>query len=44
MFTDGDSEKVERDNSADPAVPVAGAPAAGRLGGGARETGHYDRT
>lgn len=43
-FSDGDSEKVKCDNRADPAVPVAGAPAAGGVSGGARETGHYDRT
>lgn len=43
-FSDGDSKKAECDNSTNSTIPVARTPAAGGHGGGAGETGHYDRT
>lgn len=44
FISDGDCKKAECHNRPDPAVPVAGAPAASGLGRGESETGHNDGT
>lgn len=43
-IADGDSEKVERDNSTDSAVPIAGASTASGVGRREGEAGHDDGT